>query len=80
MSALRKGQSLRPIHPDVAEREWGVSCDSVGAILCSYRVHSDPSGTADRVDVRFDDGLTVWGAPACEFIVVGEAGEALRKH
>jgi len=77
MSDLRKGQSLKPIHADVALREWGVSCDSVGAILCSYRVLIDPTHMADRVDVLFDDGLTVWGAPACEFVVVDEAG---RKH
>ena len=58
-------------------REWGVSCDSVGAILCSYRVEIGRTHMADRVDVRFDDGLTVWGAPACEFAVVEEKP---RKH
>ena len=73
MSALRKGQTLRPIHPEVARREWGVTCDSVGAILCSYKVLVDRTHMADRVDVKFGDGLTVWGAPACEFAVVDEA-------
>jgi hypothetical protein len=80
MSELRKGQTLKPIHAEVALREWGVSCDSVGAILCSYRVHIDRSHMAERVDVRFDDGFTVWGAPACEFTLVGETDDAPRKH
>ncbi len=79
MSDLRKGQILKPIHADVAEREWGVSCDSHGAILCSYRVHFDRSSMAVRVDLEFDDGLKVWGAPACEFALV-EADEAKRRH
>ena len=80
MSDLRKGQSLKPIHAEVARREWGVSCDSVGAVLCTYRVLTDTSDMADRVDVRFDDGLTVWGAPACEFTVVGENDDGRRQH
>ena len=61
------------MHPALAEREWGVSGDSVGAVLCSYRVLADPSG-ADRVDVRFASA-TVWGAPAAEFELVGEPQE-----
>ncbi len=74
MSDLRKGQCLKPIHAEVARREWGVSCDSVGAILCAYSVASDPSGAADRVDVVFGDGIIVWGAPACQFVLVSEIG------
>lgn len=73
---LRKGQRLRPLHPALAEREWGVSGDAVGTVLCSYRVLVDRSGAADRVDVRFSSGATVWGAPAAEFTVVGDAKPA----
>ncbi len=80
MSDLRKGQILKPIHADVAKREWGVSCESRGSILCSYRVLIDRSGKADRVDLVFDDGLKVWGAPACEFTVVEEPEKAKRRH
>ena len=68
MSAmLHKGQRLRPLHPSLAEREWGVSADAVGTVLCSYRVLVDRAGTPDRVDVRFGSGVTIWGAPAAEF-------------
>jgi len=69
---LRKGQHLRPLHPALAEREWGISGDSVGTVLCSYSVLVDRSGAADRVDVKFASGATVWGAPATEFAVIGE--------
>ena len=58
-ATLRKGQRLRPIHPALAEREWGLRGDCVGDLLCSYRVLTDPSGT-DRVDVQFESGATVW--------------------
>ena len=71
---LRKGQRLRPLHPALAEREWGVRGDAVGAVLCSYRVYADPAG-ADRVDIQFASGPTVWGAPAAEFELVGEGQE-----
>jgi hypothetical protein len=70
---LRKGQRLRPLHPALAEREWGVAGDAVGTVLCSYSVLIDRSGAVDRVDVKFASGATVWGAPAAEFAVVGEA-------
>lgn len=68
--ALHKGQRLRPLHPALAEREWGVAGDAVGTVLCCYRVLIDRSGAVDRVDVKFGSGLTIWGAPAKEFAVV----------
>ncbi len=64
---LRKGQRLRPRHPSLAEREWGVTGDAVGTVLCAYRLLADRSGAEDRVDIKFGPGLTVWGAPAAEF-------------
>ena len=71
-STLRKGQKMKPVHPAVAEREWGVKGDAVGAVICSYRVLIEGTGAAERVDIAFDSGLTVWGAPATEFAVVPE--------
>ena len=75
-SKLRKGQRLRPLHPALAEREWGVSGDAVGTCLCSYSVLVDRSGATDRVDVRFASGTMAWGAPATEFAVIGEGKAA----
>ncbi len=72
-SMLRKGQRLRPLHPQLAEREWGVAGDAVGTVLCCYRVLIDRSGASDRVDVEFGPGHKVWGAPAEEFAVVSES-------
>lgn len=71
-SILRKGQRLRPVHPALAKREWGVSDDAVGTVICAYRVSLGPPAALDRVDVRFGAGLTVWGAPAAEFAPIAE--------
>ena len=79
MSALRKGQCLKPLDSATAAREWGVESDAVGAVVCSYKVLLDRSRLADRVDVVFDDGHVIWGAPACAFMLVGEA-EDKRPH
>jgi hypothetical protein len=65
--SLQKGQRLRPIHPAVAEREWGVAGDAVGTVICAYRVTYERLGAVDRVDVRFGPRQVVWGAPANEF-------------
>jgi hypothetical protein len=75
-SELRKGQRLRPRHPHLAEREWGVPGDAVGTVLCCYRVLIDRSGAADRVDVEFGSGHKIWGAPAEEFAVIPESAPA----
>ncbi len=69
-STLRKGQRLRPLHPALAEREWGIAGDEVGAVLCCYRTDRAESGV--RVDVKFSSGRMVWGAPATEFFVIAE--------
>jgi hypothetical protein len=68
---LRKGQRLRPLHPQLAQREWGVRGDEVGTVLCCYKVLIDRFGAAERVDVEFG-GHRIWGAPADEFAVVPE--------
>ena len=79
MAALRKGQCLKPLHAVDANREWGVGSESIGAVLCSYRVLLDRSRLADRVDVLFDGGHTIWGAPVCAFMLV-EEGEETRRY
>lgn len=75
MAALRKGQCLKLLPAAHANCDWGVDTDAVGAVICSYRVLLDTSHLAERVDVRFDHGLTIWGAPVCAFALVGEAEE-----
>ena len=69
---LQKGQRLRPLHPALAEREWGVAGDAVGTVLCCYRVLVDRVAGCDRIDIVFNSGHTVWGAPAAEFAPVAE--------
>ncbi len=77
MATLRKGQCLKPLESVDAAREWGVESGAVGAVVCSYKVLLDRTPLADRVDVRFEDGHVIWGAPACAFALVGE-GEDTR--
>jgi hypothetical protein len=64
---LHKGQLLRPVHPAVAEREWGVPGDAVGTVLCAYHMTFECQGPTHRVDVRFGPRKVVWGAPADQF-------------
>ena len=76
-SMLRKGQRLRPVRPAIAEREWGVSGDAVGTVICAYRVASDCLGAPERVDVMFGPRRIVWGAPADEFTPLPEIRSAM---
>jgi hypothetical protein len=77
---LHKGQRLRPLRPALAEREWGVARDSVLTVLCSYRLLAGPVGAADRVDVKFANGATIWGAPAAEFAPIAERAGGVRNE
>jgi hypothetical protein len=63
----------------LAEREWGVRGDAVGAVLCCYRVLADATAAADRVDVKFPSGHTIWGAPAAEFAIVPDDKSAAQE-
>jgi hypothetical protein len=78
-SLLRKGQQLRPIHPALAEREWGLSADSVGTVICAYRAGAGRHEEIVRVDIHFGPGRTIWGAPAAEFTPLPE-GHASEMH
>ena len=71
-SLLRKGQQLRPIHPALAEREWGLAADAVGTVICAYRATEGRDAEVVRVDIRFSAGRTIWGAPAAEFVPLPE--------
>jgi hypothetical protein len=72
-SLLRKGQQLRPIHPALAEREWGLSPDAVGTVLCAYRAAVGHDAGVVRVDIRFGADRTIWGVPAAEFVPLPES-------
>jgi hypothetical protein len=55
---------LRP-HSRLA-REWSIPDNAHGTLICSYQVLARDFAP-DRVDVRFNSRLVVWGAPAAEF-------------
>jgi hypothetical protein len=65
------GQKVRVRPGSVIARDWKISSDVQGTVLCRYRVLTARSGTPDRVDVRFP-GSTIWGGPADQFENVGE--------
>jgi hypothetical protein len=69
---LQKGQRLRPRHPALAEREWGIAGDAVGTVICAYQVGLPSVRQGERVDVSFGPRLIVWGAPAAEFAPLPE--------
>ena len=64
---MRKGQRIRLRHASLAAREWGIPPEAEGTVLCEYRVLADRTGAGERVDVRFNSKVIVWGAPAREF-------------
>ena len=53
-------------------REWQIPREAFGTLICRYRILRENSAKPDRMDVRFDGRLIVWGAPAIEFEAIDE--------
>ncbi len=66
---MNSGQIVRikPASPIAVDA--GITGDAAGEVLCSYYRTTGPEGEIERLDVRFDDGLVLWGVPASEFVV-----------
>jgi hypothetical protein len=56
---------LKPDSP--VARQLGVSTDSVGTVICRYRILREGELAPDRLDVRFDERHVAWGVPEKEF-------------
>ena len=55
-----------------AAHDWGVRVGAEGVVLCRYSLIARGRENDIRVDVHFEPGLVVWGAPVAAFEVVGE--------
>ena len=74
---MKKGQRIR-VRAIKAAHDWGVSVGAEGVVLCRYSVVARGRENDDiRVDVHFEPGLVVWGAPVAAFEEVGEPVQEL---
>ena len=55
-----------------AAHDWGVKVGAEGVVLCRYRLVARGRENDIRVDVRFESGVVVWGAPVAAFEEVAE--------
>ena len=70
---MRKGERIRLRRASPAAAEWSVPEEAEATVICHYRVFAGRPGAAERLDVRFGPRRVIWGAPASEFEVIGEA-------
>ncbi len=52
-----------------AKDNWRISDEVAGLVIARYK--TPRTNVPERVDVRFDAGIVVWGERATEFVVVG---------
>ena len=66
------GQRIRLRAQSRLAREWDIPPEAEGTLICEYQVRARNFEAGDRLDVRFNKSLVVWGAPASEFETVDE--------
>ena len=72
---MKAGQTVRVKPASPLASEWNLQPDAEGMVLCRYQMLSGCSGSIERIDVRFPENRTIWGAAAREFLeVTGESG------
>ena len=55
-----------------AAQDWGVRVGAEGVVLCRYSLVARGRENDIRVDVHFEPGVVVWGAPVAAFEEVAE--------
>ena len=55
-----------------AAQDWGVSVGAEGVVLCRYSLVARGRENDIQVDVHFESGVVVWGAPVAAFEEVPE--------
>jgi hypothetical protein len=60
------GQRIRLRPQSRLAREWNIPNNAEGTLICRYQILARDFAP-DRLDVRFNSRLVVWGAPAAEF-------------
>ena len=64
---MNVGQKVRVRPGSGLARYWNIHQDALGTITCRYRVLKASQVAPERIDVRFDSKLVVWGASEQEF-------------
>jgi hypothetical protein len=60
------GQRIRLRPQSRLASEWSLPANAEGTLICHYQILAGDLAP-DRLDVRFNSRLVVWGAPAVEF-------------
>ena len=64
---MQKEQQVR-FRADSSVPSWlDISPDTIGAVVCRYRVLREGEDASERLDVRFGEGQFAWGIPENEF-------------
>lgn len=63
---MRTGQRVRIRAASPIAKRDELSPETVGTVMCSYKVRSRP-GAPERLDVRFSGDTILWGVAAEEF-------------
>jgi hypothetical protein len=66
------GQRIRLRPQSRLAREWNIPPDTEGTLICRYQILARDLAP-DRLDVRFNARLVVWGAPAVEFEAIEDS-------
>lgn len=64
---MKKGQLVKLKPDSELARELTEFQSKPGTVLCTYNSNRGNPNAVERVDVRFDPNLTVWGGPAILF-------------
>jgi hypothetical protein len=71
---MRTGQLVRVRPASPVARDWKIPPEMLGTIICSYQIVARDCPHLERLDVRFEPGIMVWGRPADDFEVIADAG------
>ena len=64
---MKAGQTVRVRPASRLASEWNLQPDAEGTVLCQYKILAGCAGSVERIDVRFPENRTIWGAVAQEF-------------
>ena len=77
---MKAGQTVRVRPASRLSSEWNLRPDAEGTVLCQYQILASCAGSGERIDVRFPENRTIWGAAAQEFQEVSENACAVVPH
>jgi hypothetical protein len=68
---MSTGERIRLRPQSRLAREWSIPDSTEGTLICRYQILARDLAP-DRLDVRFNSRLVVWGAPAAEFETIDD--------